>query len=138
MGKQNKKTPDFNELANKTNLFRSDEEIERVPKNKEEADSNDEKVEIKKNTLKSKKLGKGEKSFYSELISTRNNLIKDSSSNLIAVSDLSKEILEYIFKSLDVGKKELVDALIIDFYLSNKDLIKKEAVKNIKNKEINL
>ncbi len=122
-----KKKLRFDDLAKDTAMFnKTVREEEKVREEKKESLEDNEPLE------------KGKNRNVFEIIEARNKIVSDKTNNLINVSDKAKEVVEYVCTALSVGKKEFVDALIFDYYLTHKEEIKKEAQRKIKNGEINI
>jgi len=144
MAKKNKKEIDFlAALGNDVNLFEEDKKLEKGGEQDfkiEKTVENKQDFKIEK-TVENKQDFKIEKTVENQdflialnnMIAQRDDVIKDKSINQVHVNNLSKVILDRI--KIITGKTitSITDALIIDYYINNKNQIDKEYKKLSKN-----
>ena len=132
MAKKNKKEIDFlAALGNDVNLFEEDKKLEKGG----EQDFKIEKTVENKQDFKIEKTVENQDFLIAlnNMIAQRDDVIKDKSINQVHVNNLSKVILDRI--KIITGKTitSITDALIIDYYINNKNQIDKEYKKLSKN-----
>jgi transcriptional regulator NrdR family protein len=74
--------------------------------------------------------------FINEIIELRNSIIKDKSINQVHVNNISKLILDRLKFTYSHAISTLADAIIIDFYVKNKENIDKDYKSKMKSSDI--
>jgi len=128
-------------LGNKTNLFDdtindkgSEKNLEKGNKSDslKEADDTTEKKITKSNPIIKSNI---EVVSLESMVSKRNEIVKDKSINQVHINDVSKEILDRLKRISKFSITSITDALIINYYINNKEQIDKD-LKKITNNSI--